>query len=180
MICALFALHPSRSLFSFYSNSRAMKNCSAVLGYFLIISRSDAGSAKMHSNFSLPSDALLKFPSTTLGMTFYRHGDVGSHRRAARLSTLSALGDRPKTGPRRRIVRNCRLGAPDRPARFERLQSAIAYKLERECVWAGLYTRMQLTTMKCSVLNPFAQGKRFVYDSAPGERIGAEYCGVCK
>ena len=71
-------------------------------------------------------------------MAFYRYGDGGSSRQAARAAAFSAPGARVRAGPRRRIRRNRRLDAPDRRAQFERLQSAIADKLERECVRDGI------------------------------------------
>ena len=61
-------------------------------------------------------------------------GDGGSRRQAARAAASSAPGARVRVGPQCRIVRNRHLDAPDRRARFERLQSSIADKLERECV----------------------------------------------
>ena len=71
-------------------------------------------------------------------MAFYRYGDGGSHRQAARAASACAPGASRRSGPRRRIVRNRRLDAPDRRAQFERLQSQIADKLERECVRDGI------------------------------------------
>ena len=71
-------------------------------------------------------------------MAFYRYGDGGSHRQAARAASSCAPGASQRSGPRRRIIRNRRLDAPDRRARFERLQSAIADKLERDCVRDGI------------------------------------------
>ena len=71
-------------------------------------------------------------------MAFTRYGDGGSSRQAAHAAASSALGALVRVGPQRRIVINRRLDAPDRRTRFERLQSAIADKLERECVRDGI------------------------------------------